>query len=515
MKELKYYLGAMVLAFCLFFVACSDDDKEAKPVFPELQKVECEVGDEKTLTFEASGDWTLTSSALWCTFANNNEQVHSCSGGAGKQSVTIHVSDDATLLMKSYKAELNLMMGGSQQVIFEVTRPSTGYELHAFDAAQEVEYTAENPYVQNYTGSKTFVVTANTDWVLEPSENLVFEESTTKGTRTYGYAGETVSVLPTLKAGFTYRKEAWKQELVFKDKEGTVIAKLPVHYDGIPADKVEFSIDNPSGTTITFAHNGYSYKIGEGEQSWAPMPLEVMARNNQYTLVYVDYVEEHNDLTWEIIYTCTRMSEEESWVWVDDDKEGNLGIGMTSNEGLARTAYLMAIPNAVYETLKDNFEAEVFSKNEGVKSAYSQYIAARLTQEANPKFTTGFVIGDMEGNPLYDAYDNVVEAYSYMDAGGEMSEEELIGKYGTSNVYILSLPLGVSYDNIVVKPNGFTGYYLQPVCDTQWEGVEVMSFSMLETLISGINDSINGNQMEISFMDPNGGTYAVLFISRY
>ena len=55
MKDIiKYYLQLIVLMFCLFTSACSDDDETVTPVFPDLQKIECAVGDTKTLTFEAA-----------------------------------------------------------------------------------------------------------------------------------------------------------------------------------------------------------------------------------------------------------------------------------------------------------------------------------------------------------------------------------------------------------------------------------------------------------------------------
>ena len=49
--------------------------------------------------------------------------------------------------MKSYKAELTMTMAGSRQVIAEVTRPSIGYEVRAFNADKSVMYTEENPFV--------------------------------------------------------------------------------------------------------------------------------------------------------------------------------------------------------------------------------------------------------------------------------------------------------------------------------------------------------------------------------
>ena len=45
MKDIiKYYLQLIVLMFCLFTSACSDDDETVTPVFPDLQKIECAVG---------------------------------------------------------------------------------------------------------------------------------------------------------------------------------------------------------------------------------------------------------------------------------------------------------------------------------------------------------------------------------------------------------------------------------------------------------------------------------------
>ena len=77
MKDImKYYLQLITLVFCLFVSACSDDDETTTPVFPDLQKIECEVGDTKTLTFEAADNWILTSSSLWCYFEQDGVTYH-------------------------------------------------------------------------------------------------------------------------------------------------------------------------------------------------------------------------------------------------------------------------------------------------------------------------------------------------------------------------------------------------------------------------------------------------------
>ena len=104
MKDImKYYLQLITLVFCLFVSACSDDDETTTPVFPDLQKIECEIGDTKTLTFEAADNWILTSSSLWCYFEQDGVTYHHIidpktgyPAESGLVSVTI-VSTDGTL----------------------------------------------------------------------------------------------------------------------------------------------------------------------------------------------------------------------------------------------------------------------------------------------------------------------------------------------------------------------------------------------------------------------------------
>lgn len=89
-------------------------------VFPQLQKMERAVGDEILLSFEAGSNWSLTSSALWCTFLVNGEQNYSCSGIAGKQAVTI--KGIVMIIDEELTADLTLLMDGNRQVIFEISR---------------------------------------------------------------------------------------------------------------------------------------------------------------------------------------------------------------------------------------------------------------------------------------------------------------------------------------------------------------------------------------------------------
>ncbi len=510
MKNIRLYVWFLVVSMALITVACDDEEDDSTPVFPELQQLDCNVGDEQTLTFIANDDWTLTSSALWCSFMVDGEQVYSCSGEAGNVSVSLHISNDASVILKDYKADVSLFMGGMQSVICKVMRPQTGFVLSAFNQDQSTSYTTENPFILDYEGLQYMTITSNTDWVLESSDNFDFT-----ATNSYGVAGEEVTIQPLLAEGMEYRKNAWDKDLVFKNRDDEVIAQVPVHYDGIPADKIEFSNKNAIGNRINYSYDGGEYTLSD-EQYPAPMSIECAARNDQYTVVYVDFTEELNDWTWEYEYTCTKMNEADSWIFVDDDTNGGLQVYASSNSGDVRSAFLMVFPNQVYQQIESDFENIVFSTEEGIVSDYNQYVAGTFTQDANPSLTSGFVLTDMQGSPLYDAYGSPIELYNYMDAIGDLTEAEMIETYGTTNVYILALPLGVSYEYIIAKPKGFTGYYIQPMAFNPWPNVEVSMYSMLEAIIMGIGTDTNGSDMMgVNFIDPDGLTYGVLLITRY
>lgn len=510
MKDMKYYLRFVVLMLCFSFVACDDDEKAAEPIFPELQKIECAVGEEQTLTFDAAGDWTLVSSALWCKFVVDGKEAFTCSGTAGKQSVTIKITDDATELLKSYKAELSLMTGGTKQVIFTVTRPVTEEELHVFNG--DVECTAEIPFVKSYGNSENLTVSANTDWIVESSEGLEL------GSTISGLAGDKVVLDLTLKNGFT--KNAWQGSLTFKNRDNETIANVSVNYDGIPADKIELGGLNPF-VPIVFSYDGWTYTLNN-EKHDTPMPIKVVAKDDQYTYVLVNYTSVRNDVTWEYEYDCTIPTGGDIWFDIDkDDHAGYLELGLWTNNGMERTGYLLVFPKVVYDEIKDDFEAKVFSKEEGIVEKYVDYIAVNIKQAGHPKFTTGFVITDGEGNPLLNEWQEPIEAMPYASTGGVLTSEQLEAMYGTTNVSVLSLPLSIDYSTIVGKPNGFTGYYVQATAEfngvnTAWSSVKVDTWSMLEFSIMGLDPVANGeNEMTISCLD-NENVHAVLLVQpRY
>lgn len=501
MKDIiKYYLQLIVLAFCLFTSACSDDDETATPVFPDLQKIECEVGDVKTLTFKAIDNWILTSSSLWCYFEQEGEQTFTCSGGAGEQTVAIHISDDATELMKSYKAELTMTMAGSRQVIAEVTRLSIGYEVRAFNADKSVMYTEENPFVINFDGTDILVLDANEDWVLKDKpEWMEFNRSSEVIS---GRAGDNVKMTPQMIT--QYKKNEITGFLTTESRSGA-IAKVPVKYEGIPADRI---IGTLTGN-IEASADGESYTVGNDSYDSEGVPVTVMAKNDEYTLVCVEYLEERN-MMWEYEYTYKIIEGgSDRWLWVDNDKKGSLKIAVSRNSSEKRNAYVLAFPNSVYAEIKDQLSDLVLLKT-GIPQAYDENIIANVLQAEDASASMGFVLKNGDGGALTN-----VTLTSYADNVGE---EQAMEKYGTKNVWIASLPLGISFDPLIIAPKGITmTHYLMAVNfidGYKWNGIEKEE-PFVDVTIHGIGPDVNGEKdMELSFMDSSGEVYAVLIISK-
>ena len=340
MKDIiKYYLQLIVLAFCLFTSACSDDDETATPVFPDLQKIECEVGDVKTLTFKAIDNWILTSSSLWCYFEQEGEQTFTCSGGAGEQTVTIHIGDDATELMKSYKSGTDNDDGRKSA---GNSRSNVCLLVMKFGLSMRINLcTRGKSFVINFDGTGILVLDANEDWVLKDKpEWMEFNRSSEVIS---GRAGDNVKMTPQMIT--QYKKNEITGFLTTESRSGA-IAKVPVKYEGIPADRI---IGTLTGN-IEASADGESYTVGNDSYDSEGVPVTVMAKNDEYTLVCVEYLEERN-MMWEYEYTYKIIEGgSDRWLWVDNDKRSlKIAVSRDSSE---RNAYVLAFPNSVYAEIK-------------------------------------------------------------------------------------------------------------------------------------------------------------------
>lgn len=487
MKNITYYLRFLTLALCFFIAACSDDDKEpTKPVFPELQKIEGVVGQTATIEFEAASEWRLTSSALWCKFIVDGELVNSCSGGSGAQKVTISITDDATEVTKSYKAQISLFMKGYQEVIYEVIRPTTGYEIALLDEEGN-PYTTENPCVIPYDTYPSYKVRANFDWKLKSWPEWL--ESTSSS----DVAGEvsTNSISGKIQKGYT--KYAATGLLVFVNEAGEEVATFPISYSGIPADRIEFSI---SPWNWTFSTDGLTYTAGgtsDAEAQDSPLTFSVVAKDDNYKVIALtseDYVYSHAGAY--------------NWYSVADDSKGTIKISAEPNEGKVRNGCLMIFPMAVYNEIGDDKFDEVVLPGGEMAYGYEKYMAIEFKQSGVAR---GFTVKDAEYNEL--------PTISLKDEG--YTDMYLTEMYGTTNVYRLEL-YGAA-EMLSANASGFSEMYC--MVDTQFsEDSEGWGDAFAQSAWSGGNFNIMDipatakGQMIITVQDGNGMTFGVLLVQQ-
>ena len=136
------------------------------------------------------------------------------------------------------------------------------------------------------------------------------------------------------------------------------------------------------GVKVTADGTGYFDAI-RGDTCYTPMEVNITT-DHGYELVCATY---------DAKVGCTLIGLEESWLDIEDDKQGHVNIGFTENQSNERSLLLMALPLPVIESLglespdywsnlsKELFE-EVDSLNE-LKMDAEKYVIAKFVQEPN------------------------------------------------------------------------------------------------------------------------------------
>lgn len=363
-KNVFLYAKAFLLAMTMAVMpSCSDDDDEFQD--PEEDETvsgsdidasdaTVEPGGTYEFTFEVGSDWTLSSDALWCVFSDG---MVSMSGSAGSQIVTVSITDDGWTVEES-TAEITLTVDGESQVIVTITRP--GMPLAVYDGAEGTLYSDENPVTVTYSsGSSTTSYTtvslyANFAWTLaEIPEWLTISESLPTSADAYQLA--TIS----LAVDENYIVDARTDSLVLRsqsDEERTF--SVPVVYAGMEEGQIVVKFNN---ATIS---NAYNWIISQdGQTFWQentmsdteptvynfPLSMTVRAVNNNYKVVKVAEVTE-----WGSSYMAVEEGNE--FYAVTDDGAGDVSLGdFQSNDGSARTGFIMIMPDTLYTDVRSSY----------------------------------------------------------------------------------------------------------------------------------------------------------------
>lgn len=492
MKTLNGMIGramawTAMLAMALSVGGCSDSDSDGPGdvTFPEKDAITVNAGQDRTLTFSADAEWKLTSNASWCRFVDGDFVQTTISGEAGDQSVTIRVSDDNQNSEKDDVAEITMAMGGKSQVIYEITRPRKGASsLIVKDKSGKV-IDAENPLLVKGGNITSPVETTVTLEIDDASAQLgVLTDKTaswvtvTALTGTNDYA---VSFKDDNADGKNPKYAIPAEEnavITFAaQKNGSIVAEvaIPIYYEGYAESAL---IVDPSYMSVTVSEDGQTM-TGEGGVSGSEsvdygdeLISTVTTRNDAFEIVEIAYTATYDQ--WgtptEVIYDFSANGDLD-WVTTskiagETDADVKNRVRLTVSElpegEELRNATVMIFPKAVYDEIEDDLQGNVIDEVNDIKSAYSTYIMANLTQgaeSAEPEggvSFAGYYYTSFEGEAMAMTFEEVAG----MGAGLEPKMENIsdtpegdaiFSDYGLSvmpnkNVWKATVPAGMMGD---------------------------------------------------------------------
>jgi hypothetical protein len=343
-----FFIGLLTLCVS----ACSDDDDDVVPTFPEKQTINTEANKTHELTFDAATNWQLTTSATWCRFVVDGGEEFSLSGGAGKQTITLKVTDEAQSAMEKTMAQVTLAMGNERAIIANVVRSVKGFELKIYDEeGNEIqEITA------GYKEYKSFVVKANFHFAATNRP----EWAEIQGGAIVGSATKEVTAGVQIVNEAKYAKYEQKGKITFADDKGLYAIDIPLVYNGMNRDEIEISGPSAWNWEVsldgqTFTQTSNSGITGSTTSSIYNdfVPFTIQAYADDFVIVYVEEKQLYPG-SW----TFWASSEEDGdidWMHIkrDDKNKSNVRIMVDAAEQ-EQKGTILAFPRAVYNQIKGN-----------------------------------------------------------------------------------------------------------------------------------------------------------------
>lgn len=335
-----------LIAVAAMVVACSEDEgAPVTPSFPEEEQIlSVKAGESVEIVFDASMDWKLYSSTLWCRFSNG---MTSISGQAGKQAVQVSVNEDM-LNYGEMQAEINLKQGDVEKVIAKLTRQ--GEVLLAVGEEGEI-FTEESPLLLNFSRTSTTLsftesFTLNFPWEFDQAslpEWLAVKNPPVKG-------GMHQKAELTVEITDDYLANEWTGSLRFKMQGEDRYADVPVKYTGLPADELVIrGISTKWNWSVST--DGLQYWTGgltegddEPEKLSFPLSFRVLAKNSEYV---VKAVYQDGNYLW-----VDGADGVKAFFDIKDDAHGNLELcNVQENTSAKRRGYILVFPKSVYDEL--------------------------------------------------------------------------------------------------------------------------------------------------------------------
>lgn len=362
-KDMKtlFIKGLAFAAAVAAMASCTKDatEEEPAPVFPQLQSVTIQAGDQQSLNFTADKDWKLSiDKTTWCTFLDGEVETAQLSGLKGEVSVTVLVKDNG-LDFNSDVAKLDLTLGNKTETIFEITRPGKAREVKLYAAVGDGELTEVEKlefkwnvpeWGDPYMDQMKFAVVANYDWAVATPEKCTFSDKSwneipgVTGNAGVGPEDEGFS-LTYIKVNEDANAYEINGKLVVTDTEGKNPVEFDIVYPGYPENKVAIEPASLLGMFgMNFNIDGFVINKNFDQEEVTTdkeVNVSVKARNMEYSVYKIANNEGK----------AVELGKD-AWLKINDDKKGGLKVSATQNIGGDREVYILVLPKALVKDFK-------------------------------------------------------------------------------------------------------------------------------------------------------------------
>lgn len=362
-KDMKtlFIKGLAFAAAVAAMASCTKDatEEEPAPVFPQLQSVTIQAGDQQSLNFTADKDWKLSiDKTTWCTFLDGEVETAQLSGLKGEVSVTVLVKDNG-LDFNSDVAKLDLTLGNKTETIFEITRPGKAREVKLYAAVGDGELTEVEKlefkwnvpeWGDPYMDQVKFAVVANYDWTVATPEKCTFSDKSwneipgVTGNAGVGPEDEGFS-LTYIKVNEDANAYEINGKLVVTDTEGKNPVEFDIVYPGYPENKVAIEPASLLGMFgMNFNIDGFVINKNFDQEvvtTDKEVNVSVKARNMEYSVYQIANNEGK----------AVELGKD-AWLKINDDKKGGLKVSATQNTGGDREVYILVLPKALVKDFK-------------------------------------------------------------------------------------------------------------------------------------------------------------------
>ena len=372
----------MALVSVTLFTACSSDDDDAvTPVFPQVQTIAGAAGAELDFTFDANESWSLSSDKIWCKLEQGEKtDAFVLNGTAGKQTIKVKITaDDASNDMSV--AQLFLNMGGQKVAIAEVKRSAADHILTVYDAdGNDITETGITVGYNVYTkftvkSNFRFAVTNTPAWVdLEggflvgtPNEAVV--------------GGVSFKENQGVSAKYAIAKDG-NYTITFTSEDGKAAVTVPVIYNGMTTSTMDVTYPTSSQWAVwnvsldgkVFTQNGSSLNGGDTNDftfyNFVPFTLKTLG--DAYQLVVFGKKE-------------NGLFEDTSGAVKLQGEKGDVKLTVAPLGSGSREFLVYALPQSVFESLKNGLDGMLEDDFMTVKSDYDRYFLMDIVQKEDKK----------------------------------------------------------------------------------------------------------------------------------